>query len=219
MPRRLQQIIDEIKAVDADIFCLREGRKEVFEKIKGEISEYRYGHHHTFDNGYQGLAVLSRSPSSKKSHTRSAVLTTCEYETYLVVNVHLPSDNITREELDIVNMMEEIDDTESDYSILTGDFNCSDSSSVHPHLTGQRTPLDSEADPRWYDLAEVHADITDSRLKDTLDLRNNPRWEGEDVAYTSSRVDRIYIRDTYPRSPKLLTFREGYRRAVWILCQ
>jgi len=206
MPRRGEQIIDEIKKVNADIFCLQEVREEIYNKITSEISEYKYDYYHTINNEYDGLLVLSKYPILTKRYTKSAVLTTFEHEdiTYLVVDVHLPSNNITQEELDIVNILEKMDDIDTDHTILASDFNCSENSSVHHYLKGERTLLNSEADPRFYDLAEVYADITDSIPEKTLDLRNNPRWKGKNVTYTSSRLDRIYIRDTFPRSPPLL---------------
>lgn len=206
MPRRLQQIIDEIKKVDADLVCLQEVREEIYNKIKNELSEYDHNYYHTIDDEHSGLSILSKYPLSTKEHTKNAIFTTFEHEdyTYLLVNVHLPSDNITLEDRYIVQILKEIDDIDTDHTILAGDFNCSDNSSVHHYLTGQRTLLNSEAEPRFYDLAEVYADITDSKPKNTLDIRSNPRWEGKNYTYTSSRLDRIYIRDTYPNPPPLL---------------
>ena len=206
MPRRGEQIIEEIKKVNADLICLQEVREDFYNKIKSEISEYKYDYYHTINNKYDGLLVLSRYPILTKRYTKSAVPTTFEYEddSFLLVDVHLPSDNITQEELDIVNILREIDDIDTDHAILAGDFNCSVNSSVHHYLKGERTLLNSEANPRFYDLAEVYADITDSIPEKTLDLRDNPRWKGRNYTYTSSRLDRIYLRDTFPRSPPLL---------------
>ncbi len=127
-----------------------------------------------------------------------------EDNTYLVVNLHLPSDKIAQEEQFIIDILNDIHDIDTDHAILAGDFNCSDHSSVHHLLTGQRTLFGYEANPCWYDLAEVYADITDSKPENTLDLRNNPRWKGKNYTYTSSRLDRIYIRDTFPKTPPIL---------------
>ena len=144
-----------------------------------------------------------------KNHIKCAILTTCEYEnnTYLVVNVHLPWDSVIRKEQCIVDIIKEVDSIKADYAILTGDFNCSGNSSVHYYLTGERTLLNSEANPCWDDIAEVYAEITNTKLGNTLDLRNNPRWKGKNVVYTSQRFDRIYIRDAFPKpSPQLKYF-------------
>ena len=206
MPSREQQIIDEIKTVNADIICLQEVKEEIYNRITSEISEYKYDYYHTFDNEYEGLVVLSKYPILKKRHMKCAILITCEYEnnTFLVVNIHLPWDSIIQKEHYIVNILKEIDGIDTDYAILTGDFNCLENSSVHHYLTGQRTLLNSEANPCWYDLAEVYADITESKAEKTLDLRNNPRWKSKNFTYTSLRLDRIYIRDAFPRSAPLL---------------
>lgn len=206
MPLRGQQILNEIKTLNADIICLQEVKEEAYNKIKSEISEYKFNYYHTFNNEYDALVVLSKYPILTKRHTKCAVLTTCTYEnnTFLVVNVHLPWDSIIQKEQYIVDILKEIKGIDTDYAILAGDFNCLENSSVHHYLTGQRTLLNSEANPCWYDIAEVYADITNSKLENTLDLRNNPRWKGKNYTYTSSRLDRIYIRDAFPESPPLL---------------
>ncbi len=169
-------------------------------------SEFKDSYCHILDDEYDGLVVLSKYPILTKRHTNCAILITCECEnnTFVVANVHLPWDSMAQKEQYIVNILKKIDEIDTDYAILAGDFNCLESSSVHHYLTGQRTLLNSEANPCWYDIAEVYADITHSKPENTLDLRNNPRWKGENFTYTSSRLDRIYIRDTYPKSPPLL---------------
>ncbi len=206
MPWRVQQVIGEIKKVDADVICLQEVKEDIYEKIKNEVSGYGYDYYHTLDDEYDGLLIMSKYPISTKRYTRCAILTTIKYEddSYLVANLHLPSDDIILKERYIVDILKEINTMATDHAILTGDFNCLDNSSVHHYLTGQRSLLNSEAKPCWYDLAEVYADITGTASENTLDLRNNPRWGGKNYTYTSSRLDRIYVRDAFPKTPPLL---------------
>lgn len=208
MPLREQQIINELKALSSDIICLQEVKAEIYNKLTSEISEYKYNYYHHFNNECDGLVIFSKYPILTKKHTKCAILTTCEYanNTYLVVNVHLPWDSAIHKEQYIVDIIKEIDSIDADYAILTGDFNCSENSSVHHYLTGERTLLNSEANPSWYDIAEVYAEITNTKLENTLDLRNNPRWKSKNFTYTSSRLDRIYIRDAFPKSPPQLKY-------------
>lgn len=208
MPLRERQIINEIKSLNSDIICLQEVKTEVYNKLRSEISEYKYSYYHNFNNEYDGLAVFSKYPILTKKHTKCAILITseCENNIYLVVNVHLPWDSSIRKEQYIVDIIKEVDSIDADCTILTGDFNCSENSSVHHYLTGQRTLLNSEANPYWEDIAEIYAEITNTKLENTLDLRNNPRWKGKNVAYTSGRIDRIYIRDAFPKPPHQLKY-------------
>lgn len=209
MPLREQQIINEIKTLNSDIICLQEVKIEAYNKLSSEISEYKYSYYHDFNDEYEGLVVFSKYPILTKKHTKCAILTTYEYEnnTYLVVNVHLLWDSIIHKEQYIVDIIKEIDSIDADYAILTGDFNCSGNSSVHHYLTGQRTLLNSEANPSWDDIAEVYAEVTNTKLENTLDLRNNPRWKGKNFVSTSERFDRLYIRDAFPKPyPQLKYF-------------
>lgn len=90
---------------------------------------------------------------------------------------------------------------------MTGDFNCSDSSSVNQYITGQTTLFNTEVTSFWDDLAEVYAEMTSTKPEYTLNLRTNPRWQGKDVAVTSGRLDRIYLRDAFPKPfPELKFF-------------
>ena len=107
-------------------------------------------------------------------------------------------------------MIEIINDTKditADYAFLLGDFNCSDNSSVHRFITGEQTLNAAEANPMWEDMAQVNSEIKKTHPEYTLDIRNNPRWKDKTHAYTSSRMDRIYLRDAFPKpSPELAGF-------------
>jgi endonuclease/exonuclease/phosphatase family metal-dependent hydrolase len=205
MPLREQQIVKEIQALDTDILCLQEVTAGAYDRLTREISAYGFSCSQLDD----GLAIFSKHPILAEKGIRYALLAAFAQEnrTYLVVNVHLPSDSILRSEQAIVDILEQASQIEAEYAFLTGDFNCSDNSSVHQYITGQRTLKNSEANPYWDDLAEAYADMTHTQPEITLDLRNNPRWKGKNVAGKSVRMDRIYLRDAFPKpSPQLLGF-------------
>jgi endonuclease/exonuclease/phosphatase family metal-dependent hydrolase len=104
----------------------------------------------------------------------------------------------------IVDINNEIKLIEADYAFLAGDFNSSGTSSVHHYLTGQRTLLNTEANPIWEDLGEVHAQRTNSKLEYTVDLINNARWKGKNIPCSSERFDRIYIKGEFKKAPPIL---------------
>lgn len=201
MPMREKQITEELKKVNAEIFCLQEVKEEVYNNIINEISDYQYNYYHIIDIEHDGLLILSKYPIITKNYINSAIFVTVEKEnnTYLIINVHLPSESIIHKEKYIVDINKESKNIESDYAFLVGDFNCSEFSSVHNFLIGERTLLKSDVGRYWYDTAEIYSDITNLKLEKTLNLRTNPRWKGKNVASTSSRVDRIYFRDTFPK--------------------
>jgi len=209
MPLREKQIIREVQGVDADIICLQEVREEIYDKLCSELGQYKYSHYHNSYPGYDRLAIFSKHPLLNATNMKCAVVTTCKTPDYLflVVNVHLPSESILQQEQCIADIFKDIADIQVDYAFLTGDFNNSGESSVHHFITGQRTLMGLEANPEWYDLAEVHAQLTNTKLENTLDLLTNPRWKGKDYAVTSCRVDKIYLRSAFPNPyPELKSF-------------
>lgn len=54
-----------------------------------------------------------------------------------------------------------------------------------------------EANPCFYDLALAAAQINGCTVKDTLDFRRNPRFIRNTIEI-NQRVDRIFLRNTYP---------------------
>jgi len=216
MPLREQLIIDEIKSVDSDVLCLQEVKLEAFNKLKDELIDYAFNYYHEANDECDGLAVFCKYPILTTDYNNCAIYATYQFEnkTYLVVNVHLPWDSIGKKERYIVGIIKTIDGIESDYALLTGDFNCSGHSSVHHFITGQRTLLNSETTPYWFDLAEVHAEQSNTNLEVTLDLINNPRWKGKDSAETSQRFDRIYVRDAYPKPSAQLKYFSLFGKTV-----
>jgi endonuclease/exonuclease/phosphatase family metal-dependent hydrolase len=207
MPLREKQIINEIKSVNSDLICLQEVRIEVYKNLVSELKEYDYNYF--LEDKDHGLVIFSKYPILTKKQTTYGIIITLKYENnvYLITNVHLPSEKITPKEKAIVEIINEINNTETDYAFLVGDFNCSENSSVHNFIKGESTLLNSEAYPYWYDTAEVYSEITNTKLENTLDLRTNPRWKGKNVASTSGRLDRIYFRDSFPKPfPELKSF-------------
>lgn len=201
MPLREQQIVDELKNIDADVLCLQEVPEALYNKLTSELSAYPHNYYYVHEIGESELAIFSKHKIISNKHTPFAVYAICEMEngTHLVTNVHLPWESILQKEQLILEIVKEIDNTQADYKILTGDFNCGDDSSVHRFLTGEQSLLGCETNPTWEDLAEIHSEIEKTPVEVTLDIRNNPRWAGKNCAYTSCRFDRIYIIDPFPK--------------------
>lgn len=205
-PKRQQQVIDEIKALNADIMCLQDVRIEIRNELLNQEKLYQYSYYHDSDNENEVMLTLCKFPIIEKKHIEYADIITCEYEgnTILIVNVHLPWDSILKKEKNIVNIIEEIKTLDTDYAFLAGDFNSSDSSSVHHFLTGQRSLNNQEASPIWEDLGEVYAQKTNSKPEYTLDLVNNPRWMSANLPCSSERFDRIYIKGAFGKASPVL---------------
>jgi len=209
MPRRGQQIIDEIKAVNADIICLQKVKEEMYSELVDQATQYQHNYYDDTNGKYTGLAVFSKFPIILKKHIKCAAIITFEHvgNTYLIANVHLPWDSVMKKEQYIVDINEEIKKIDTDYAFLAGDFNSSGASSVHHYLTGQRTLLNTEARPIWEDLGEVYAQRTNTKLEYTVDLINNPRWKGKNFPCSSERFDRIYINGSFKKAaPALKSF-------------
>jgi len=206
MPKRQQQIIDEIEEVNAHIICLQDVKEEIYSELISKITQYQYSYYHDHNNENAGMVVFSKLPITTKKYIECAAIITCEYDgnTILIANVHLPWDSILKKEKNIVDINEEIIKLDADYGFLVGDFNSSDSSSVHHYLTGQRSLHNTEANPIWEDLGEVYSQKTNTKLEYTLDLINNPRWKRISLPCSSERFDRIYIKGAFKNAPPVL---------------
>ena len=93
----------------------------------------------------------------------------------------------------------------ADYTLLAGDFNCSDASSVHRFLCGEQSLLGHDA--YFFDLAIAYSAQTDIPPEPTLDFRQNPRWGVIDPPNTlekNERFDRIYLANPYPGPAPIL---------------
>jgi len=209
MPAREQLIVDEINDVDADVICLQEVKEEAYKMLKTKMKNYKYSYYHNLENEYDGLAVFSKYPVEYNVGFDCAVSVTvdCNNLNFLIINVHLPWDSMLNKEKYIVEIVDGTKDIVADYAFILGDFNCSDNSSVHHFLTAERTLYGAEVNPYWEDLSQVSTQIKNTSPEYTLDIRNNPRWKDKDHAYTSSRMDRIYLRDAFPKpSPEFIGF-------------
>lgn len=208
MPNRLQCVIDEILAADADVICLQEVRdRAMAEEIAG-----RAGYSHCcFDSDNheeRGLFILSRIPFTEcESRIGAANAICCSFSwkdrIWSVVNLHLPWDSVMEREKQIVSIVSAIDGKQSDYICMAGDFNCLDTSDVHRFLTGDCLLNGKEANPRWFDLALAYAELTDSAAECTLDFRRNPRFVNNTIEL-NARYDRILLKNTYPKEFPIL---------------
>ena len=209
MPHRKKQIINEIDNTKADIIGLQEVTKEIYEYLEEELTMFRYSYFHEFATEYKGLALFSKNKLKNNRYIENAILSTFKFndETITVINIHLPWDSVLQREKLIIEIIKVSTKVESDYTFLLGDFNDFnglDNSSIHHYITGQRTLNSTEAEPYFYDLAEIYAEFTGKSPAKTLDLRNNPRWQGKQYAATSGRVDRIYYKEPFPKPFPLL---------------
>ncbi|MCH5194766.1 MAG: endonuclease/exonuclease/phosphatase family protein [Oscillospiraceae bacterium] len=197
MPVRFGQIIDEIAATKADIICLQ----EVSDREKCDSLSKKCGYDNSHWQAQAGLSVLSRYPIEKTydfEYGTSACIQS-DSKTLLIINVHLPWEKASLREKAIVDIIEKADSIKADYTLLMGDFNCSENSSVHRFLTNEQSLLG--ADAYYFDLAEVYAEISGTKASSTLDFRKNPRWgtaETKNTIEVSQRVDRILLKNPFP---------------------
>lgn len=210
MSERENQIIAEINALVSDVIALQEVRNKAFhEKI---LERTNYKNYFFAPHGArvvtaepwrenEGLAVYSKHPIKYTKHIEYGLIVVVEHmeNSLLFVNVHLPWESVIAKEKCIVSIMKEISAISSDYRFILGDFNCSETSSVHQYLKGDRSLHNTEANPYWTDLALVAEEYLGIKKEVTLDLRNNPRWKGKSLTDISTRVDCIFIHDCFPK--------------------
>ena len=208
MPARFYQILAEIKSNNADILCVQElPDYEAFNAIS-ELCGYDEG----YWNDQYGVGIYTKFEATgiAKNDYGIAAVIDIHGVRLLVMNVHLPwKSALKREEL-IVEMIESAHIFECDYTVIAGDFNCSENSSVHRYLKGDQSLLGS--DTYFVDLAEAFAEIEGSSPKATLDVRNNPRYRDEKGCSTNTieinqRYDRILLKNPFPKAyPRLSSF-------------
>lgn len=197
MPFRFSQIINEIMALDSDIICLQEVADIETHTRLATLCNYKYTHFHT----QTGLAVLSKYPIAEVCDYQYATAVKVTYlgKTLFISNVHLPWDSALKQEKAIVSIMDKIGNSQADYALLMGDFNCSDNSSVHRFLKNEQSLL--EHDAYFYDLAEAFAEMTGTKPSATLNFRENPRWgvaQAPNTIEVNQRFDRIMLKNPYP---------------------
>lgn len=202
MPVREQYIIDEIRNINADVICLQ----EVSSKAQGEKITDKAGYRHFFFDHYrdgeEGLCILSKIPFTQSdSWLEVANAIYCSFswnnKTIAIVNLHLPWDSVQEREKQIVDIVKNISGAKYDYVLLSGDFNCNDTSDVHRFLMGDCLLNQQEANPVWYDLAAAYAELAHTELESTINFRENPRFLNNTIEL-NARFDRILLRNTYP---------------------
>lgn len=148
----------------------------------------------------EGLAVYSKHPITFVKYIEYALIVVVEHveSSILLISVHLPWDSVIAQEECIVNIFKGIPAISADYRFILGDFNCSETSSVHQYIKGYRSLNKTEVNPYWTDLALVAEEFLDTRREMTLDLGNNPRWKGKSITDISMRVDCVFIHDCFP---------------------
>ena len=203
MPVRFQQIINEISGTQSDIICLQEvsdrGTHDKFASLCG----YDNSHYQS----QTGLSILSKYPVEKTMDFEYAAAAIIQYKSksLLVVNVHLPWDKASLREKAIVGIVESIQNMQADYTLIVGDFNCSEKSSVYRFLTNEQSLLG--ADAYYFDLAEAYAENNGTKPPATLNFRENPRWgivEPQNTIEVNQRFDWILLKNPYPSEMPVL---------------
>jgi len=206
MPARFNQVIEEIKNNNADILCVQElPDYEAFNTIS-ELCRYDEG----YWNEQYGVGIYTKFDviSIAKSDYGIAAVVDIYGARLLVINVHLPWKSAFKREELIVDMIESSRNIECDYTIIAGDYNCSENSSVHRYLKGDQSLRGSDA--YFVDLAETFAEIEGESPAATLNVRNNPRYRDEKGNSTNTieinqRYDRILLKNPFPKAYPRLT--------------
>jgi len=203
MPIRAEHIRKTLCSIHADVLCLQEvpDRTTLHSIAAGCTCPYI-----CFQPDV-GIAVLSRYPQTAawEHPYAAALLLSCGQYTLQIVSVHLPWKSTRQREQAITEITRLVESHHADYTILAGDFNCSDTSDVHRFLTGDCSLAGSDA--YYYDLALSWCVVSGTPCEHTLDFRHNPRWgiyEPENTIEIPQRYDRIYLSNPYPNLlPKL----------------
>lgn len=204
---RFEQILGEIFKINADVICLQEVPGKKYHDALLNKSKYKYGVFHPHFDEDEGLSIFSKHPIISSRYTNGSVVALININnvSVLVSNLHLDWESPLKREKDIIALVKNIAFEKADYKLMLGDFNCSELSSVHQFLLGQSSLLGEEAVPCWFDLAESYSDICKKTPENTLDFRNNPRWQGKNTIEKNQRFDRILLQNTYPNKFPVLT--------------
>lgn len=202
MPARTETIWQEILKVGADLICLQEVADDKTAETIAAKAGFEYLFFDSYENEQEGLCIASKIPFEEKEswcYDTKAIFVCfhCRNKRIGIVNLHLPWDSVRERERQIVRIVSRINEKELDVAFLFGDFNCSETSDVHRYLKGDCLLAGEEANPRWYDLAESYAEISDTAAESTLNFRENPRFQTNTIE-TDERFDRILLRNTYP---------------------
>ena len=205
---RFDQLVQEIRSVQADVIGLQEVTPHFYESRLREGAGYLYSYFEKYGEEEEGLAFLSKYPLSSTNHLYVESADSHGLEVFvetggcrfLLTNVHLPWNSALRQERLIVNMdlyiHKRMEEEQVDFCLLLGDFNGSLNSSVHRYLLGEQTLEGYEANPYWFELSSTYAALQGEPLRPTLDFRSNPRWEGKNTREIPIPADRIYCMDS-----------------------
>ena len=197
MPARFQQLVDEIIGIHADIICLQ----EVSNRRTHDKFAFLCGYGNSHYQAETGLSILSKYPIKKTVNFKYAAAAAIQSESksLLVVNVHLPWEKASLREKAIVEVVESVSGMQADYTLIAGDFNSSEQSSVYRFLTGEQSLFG--ADAYYFDLAEAFAKMNGTKPPATLNFRENPRWgiaEPRNTIEVNRRFDWILLKNPYP---------------------
>ena len=204
MPVRAEHIQETLRSIQADVLCLQEVPDRTTLQSIADICACPYSCFHP----EAGTAVLSGilQIAPWEHSCASAVCIPWKTFTLQVVSIHLPWNSARRRECAIAEIVRLAAAQHADYTILAGDFNCSDTSDVHRFLTGDCSLADTDA--YYFDLALSRQAATGIPAGNTLDFRHNPRWgtyEPENTIEIPQRFDRIYLSNPYPNPMPNLT--------------
>lgn len=202
MPARREAICREIVEIGADLICLQEVADDKTAETIAAKAGFDFLFFDSYENEQEGLCIVSKMPFEKTEswcHDMNAIFVRFHYQSREIgiVNLHLPWDSVRERERQIARIVTRINEQELDAAFLLGDFNCSETSDVHRYLKGDCLLSGEEANPRWYDLAEAYAEISETAAESTLNFRENPRFQNNTIE-TNERFDRIILRNTYP---------------------
>ena len=204
--QRLNQIAEEINRINADIIGLQEVSDRNYHDQLLKLCEYQYAVFFSHDGEEEGLSVFSKHPIIESKYLECSIIALVKYNDVVIniTNLHLDWKSALMREREIIALNNATRKSDFDYAFMLGDFNCSVNSSVHQDLLGQSSLLGEEANPYWYDLAESYADKTQTYPEITLDVKNNPKWNGVNTIEIDQRFDRILLQNTYPKTYPVL---------------
>lgn len=197
MPIRFQQLIFEINGINADIICLQ----EVADREKSDMIKYSCGYAYSHWQAKAGVSILSKYPIERVFDFEYGTSACVQFTSKRlhIINVHLPWDRMTLREKAIVDIAKHAENVKADFTLLMGDFNSAEDSSVHRFLTNEQSLLGSDA--CFFDMAEVFAELTDGEKLATLNFRDNPRWgvvQPKNTIEVNQRFDWILLKNPYP---------------------
>lgn len=166
MPARENQIVQEINALDADIIAIQEVKNKDMHERLIEGTGYNYSGFAPHEGKVianetyrldEGLAVYSKHPITYVKYIDYILIVVVEHKgnSILLANVHLPYDSVLAKEACIVKLIKETSEIAADFRFILGDFNCTETSSVHMYLKGDLSLNGTEVTPYWTDLAYV----------------------------------------------------------------